>query len=62
MPTIWGEIAGLENALENIEFLLSKTDLPTLRQEKKRIEKRLNQLLEKAYAEEKYVDKIFKDE
>jgi hypothetical protein len=62
MPTIWGEIAGLENALENVEFLLSKTDLPILRQEKERIETRLNKLLDKAYEEERYVDRMFKDE
>jgi len=63
MPTIWGEIAGLDAALENIEVLLSVPDpLPLLYQEKARIERRLNQLLEKVYEEEQYVDKMFKDE
>jgi hypothetical protein len=66
MPTIWGEISALESQIESLEAQLSVSISHDWKQYisglKSKAEKRLNQLLDKAYEEEQYVDKMFKEE
>jgi hypothetical protein len=63
MPTMWGEISLLENALENVEFLIScqEPPPPVYIQERDKIQVRLNLLLDKAYEETVWVNSQFKE-